>query len=71
MPSGTALRMANTLILPYLDSLLIVKVILKGYLEHCRLYLGIILRTFRIIGLSNNVSPVVPFNPHRQQLQQT
>ena len=62
IPLGTTFRMADTPILHYLDSLVIVTIILNCYLEHCRFRLRIIVRTVRIIGLSNNCSPIVLLN---------
>ena len=63
MPSGTALKTADTPILPYSDSHVILKVILKRYLENCRFCFGIIIWTIRIIALSNHFSPMVLLNP--------
>ena len=62
VPAGTAIRTADTPILPYLDSLVIVIVILKHYLEHCRFCLRIMLLDFRFYCISSPItSSVVVF----------
>ena len=65
VPASTAIRTAYTPILPYLDSLVIVTIILKRYLEHCRFCLGIMLLDYWFYWIPSPItSPVVVFlNP--------
>ena len=61
----TAIRTADTLILSYLDSLVIVTIMLKRYLEHCRFCLGIMLFGLLVLldSKSNNLTSNSLSNP--------
>ena len=58
VPAGTAIRMADTPILPYLEYNLIVTIILKLYLKYCTFCLGIIFVGLLVLldSKSNNLT---------------